>query len=125
MTKIEIIEKLNELLSYAELYEGMVDRKRSQGSCAHFSKFVKRQNKHYAFRLSIEYANLYVKVFHSIYGSGSIKDKFSIDYVSNKFHDYLFKLKVSDKCVTIRNYDKFYNSLNMAKIDNISVFCKA
>ena len=123
MIKTEIIENLNELLSCVELYEGIIDRNCSKVSCVHFSKIFNWNSKRYTFRLSIDYANLYTTVFHSIYSLGTIEDKFSIDYVADKFHDYLFKLKVSNKCVTIRNYDKFYNSLNMAKIEKISVFC--
>ena len=124
MTKTEIIEKLNELLSYAELYEGAIDRNRSQGSCAHFSKFVKRLHTYYTFRLSVEHSRLYSDIFWSIYRSGSLQEKYSIKFVEKKFHDFLIKHKVENSVITTKIYDKFYNVLNMAKIESLSVFCQ-
>ena len=124
MTKTEIIENLNKLLSYAELYEEMVDFSRSNGCCAHFSHFFNRLGTYYTFLLSDEHRSLYANVFWSIYRSGSLQEKYSIEFVEKKFHDFLIKKKIKDSIVVTKDYDKFYNSLNTAKPEQISVFCK-
>lgn len=124
MNKSEIIESLNKLLSYAELYEGMCDINRPKDSYPHFSHYFEQLQKHFTFRLPIRYVNLYSAVFWSIYKSGSLQDKFSIDYVEKKLHDFLISLKVKNEEVTNRNYDKFYNKLNMEKVESVFVFCK-
>ena len=67
MKKTEVIEKLNELISYAEIYEGCVDLKRSPDSCVHFSHYFERTNKHYSFHLSKDYADSYHNTFWQIY----------------------------------------------------------
>ena len=122
MKKNEVIEKLNELISYAEIYEGCVDLNRYPDSCVHFSHYFERTNKHYSFHLSKDYADSYHNTFWQIYSSGSIEEKFSIDYVADKLHHFMIRLKVMNESITVKNFDKFYNKLNMAKVDRQYVF---
>ena len=121
MKESEIIVSLNEILSQAEIYEGMLGAKMQRKGCVRFSRYFERIDKHYCFVLSEEHADLYRKTFWGIFNTGSIKEKYTIKYIENQLNTFLIRLKVQDGSVDKRKYSKFYNKLNMATEEKVSV----
>ena len=124
MNNKEIVTKLNELLSYSEIYDGMLDGEKYKNNTVHFSHYFEKRQTHVSFRLGLEYADLYRDIFWCIFNNGNIKDNYSIGDIENKFNLFSLASKVIKGEITSRRFDKFFNELNMASTTKFFVFHK-
>lgn len=122
MKDSEIIAKLNELLSCAETCSGQLSFGDKKRCAVNFSHYVEEIKDYIVFRIGEEQSQLYSEVFWSIYNKGNIKDNYAIKAVENKLHTFLFELKIKGSPATDRDFSKFFNRLNTAKKEKMTVF---
>ena len=118
----EIIALVNELLSYAEIYEGMLDLNLPKPNAAHFSHYVENENKHYSFRIDLKYIDEYKKLLNGIYSKKSIKERYTMESIDKALHTFLFDNKFANKNVSEAIYQRFIQSLINKEHKKITFF---
>ena len=118
----EIIALVNELLSYAEIYEGMLDLNLPKPNAAHFSHYVENENKHYSFRIDLKYIDEYKKLLNGIYSKISIKERYTMESIDKALHTFLFDNKFANKNVSEAIYQRFIQSLINKEHKKITFF---
>lgn len=118
----EIIELINELLSYAEIYEGMLNPSYLKTNVVHFSRYEEKENKHYSFRIDFKHLEAYKKLLNGIYTKGNIKKHYTIKSIDDALHNFLFENKMANKNVSEKEYQRFIQSLIIKKQKKITYF---
>lgn len=122
MNDTEIISKLNELLSYAEIYSSTISPDDSKRCVVHFSRYVEEIKDMVTFRIIDEHSSLYRELFWSIFNKGNIKDNYALKTFSNKLHVFMFELKIKSAVIDERNFGRFFNRLNTSPKEHVEVF---
>lgn len=122
MKDSEVIVKINELLSYAEMHTGKVPLSDEKRYVVRLSHYVAETKEHVTFCISEEHAALYREIFWFIYKKGSIKDCYTIKVVKDKLQAFMFHLRTNNTPATTRTFSKFINKLNSAKKEKMTIF---
>lgn len=122
MSDTEIISKLNELLSYAETCLSNISFDDEKRCVVHFSHYVEELKDMITFRIVEEHSVIYREIFQSIFDKGNIKDNYTLKTFSNKLNIFLLELKIKNIAADERNFSRFFNRLNTAKKEKMTIF---
>ena len=120
----DIIENLNKLNLYAEIYDARDGVGDSYGYIVNFCKNFTETNKGYRYCIKEDHKKLYRDTLLSIFRKGQIECNYTLNTIKQKTNDFLLEYKIKDSDISERDFNRFFNKINNAKKNKLDIFHK-
>lgn len=120
----DIIENLNKLNSYAEIYDARDGVGDSYGYIVNFCKNFIETNKGYRYCIKEDHKKLYRDTLLAIFRKGQIKCNYTLNTIKQEMDIFLLENKIKDCIITENIFGGFFNKINTAKKEKFIIFHK-